>query len=307
MNLLCLRNLPLLFALLLAACAQNPPAPVKDLTTTIPPAGATDGGPQSSQTRAAGSYTVQAGDSLYSIAFRNQLDWQKLAQWNGIGAPYVIQPGQQLSLAAPTGAPRVVGQGVITQGVASQAPSVVRAVVVPTQHASVAEEKPLASRAAPVTVTPSVATDTTVTVPPAVEVSQPAVSGLTQRTVAGVNWSWPVQGPLLDRYDASDPTRQGVDIGGRRGAPIKAAADGMVVYSGNGLVGYGELVIVKHSDMFLSAYGHNSKRLVAEGDRVRAGQTIAEMGSSGTSRIELHFEIRKQGKPVDPLAFLPAL
>lgn len=99
--------------------------------------------------------------------------------------------------------------------------------------------------------------------------------------------------------------RQGIDIAGKAGAPVKAAADGTVVYSGNGLIGYGELIIVKHSPGFLSAYGHNQKRLVQEGDRVKAGQTIAEMGSSGASRDELHFEIRKNGKPSNPIDYLP--
>ena len=105
---------------------------------------------------------------------------------------------------------------------------------------------------------------------------------------------------------AGDATRQGIDIAGRAGDPILSAADGVVVYSGSGLVGYGELVIVKHSDEWLSAYGHNRKRLVAEGQRVKAGQPIAEMGRSGAPRDELHFEIRRNGRPVDPLQFLPA-
>jgi len=99
--------------------------------------------------------------------------------------------------------------------------------------------------------------------------------------------------------------RQGIDIAGQSGAPVRAAADGTVVYSGNGLIGYGELIIVKHNPAFLSAYGHNRKRLVQEGDRVKAGQTIAEMGASGASRDELHFEIRRNGKPSNPLDYLP--
>lgn len=103
-----------------------------------------------------------------------------------------------------------------------------------------------------------------------------------------------------------DQTRQGIDIAGKAGDPIKAAADGEVVYSGNGLIGYGELIIIKHSSSLLSAYGHNRRRLVQEGARVKAGQQIAEMGSSSASRDMLHFEIRRNGKPVDPMSFLPA-
>jgi lipoprotein NlpD len=125
------------------------------------------------------------------------------------------------------------------------------------------------------------------------------------RVVDGIAWRWPTDGAILDRYQASDPGRQGIDLGGRSGQPVYAAADGVVVYSGNGLIGYGELIIIKHSDSYLSAYGHNRVRLVKEGERVRAGQEIAEMGSSGAPRVELHFEIRRDGKPVDPLDYLP--
>ena len=118
-------------------------------------------------------------------------------------------------------------------------------------------------------------------------------------------WRWPADGQVTAGYVAGDPMRQGIDIGGQSGAPVRAAADGTVVYSGNGLIGYGELIIVKHNPAFLSAYGHNRKRLVQEGDRVKAGQTIAEMGSSAANRDELHFEIRRNGKPSNPLDYLP--
>jgi lipoprotein NlpD len=125
-------------------------------------------------------------------------------------------------------------------------------------------------------------------------------------TVGGVHWRWPAKGSLLGRFMAGDATKQGIDIAGNPGDPVLAASDGVVVYSGSGLVGYGELVIIKHSDEWLSAYGHNRKRLVAEGQRVKAGQAIAEMGNSGAPRDELHFEIRRNGRPVDPLQYLPA-
>ena len=118
-------------------------------------------------------------------------------------------------------------------------------------------------------------------------------------------WRWPADGPLLGRYAPGEPTQQGIDIAGNAGAPVRAAADGVVVYSGSGLVGYGELVIVKHNDAWLSAYGHNRARMVNEGQVVKAGQQIAEMGHSGAARDMLHFEIRYNGKPVDPLAYLP--
>jgi lipoprotein NlpD len=122
---------------------------------------------------------------------------------------------------------------------------------------------------------------------------------------SGISWRWPADGQVIQRFAAGDATKQGVDIGGSSGQAVRAAADGVVVYSGAGLVGYGELVIIKHSDAWLSAYGHNRKRLVNEGQNVKSGQQIAEMGRSGAAREMLHFEIRHNGKPVDPLQHLP--
>jgi lipoprotein NlpD len=169
----------------------------------------------------------------------------------------------------------------------------------------------------PPTATPPVAAPMPATTsPPAAAVPPPApVAENTQaasqlatgpsRTVGGVAWRWPAQGTVVTRFIAGDPARQGIDVRGRDGAPVVAAADGEVVYSGNGLVGYGELVIIKHSPEFLSAYGHNRRRLVTEGQRVRAGQQIAEMGRASSGFDALHFEIRRSGRPVDPLQFLP--
>jgi lipoprotein NlpD len=134
--------------------------------------------------------------------------------------------------------------------------------------------------------------------PPAPRAAAPAASPFA--------WRWPVDGTLLSGYVAGDVTRQGIDIGNSEGTPVRAAADGVVVYSGSGLVGYGELVIVKHDDNWLSAYGHNRARTVNEGQVVKAGQQIAEMGHTGAPRDLLHFEIRYNGKPVDPLRYLPA-
>lgn len=141
-----------------------------------------------------------------------------------------------------------------------------------------------------------VATTTPKPAPPA-PVVVPATSNLA--------WRWPADGGVVESFAGGDPTRQGVDIAGKAGQPVRAAADGVVVYSGSGLVGYGELVIVKHNDQWLSAYGHNRARLVNEGQVVKAGQQIAEMGRSGAARDMLHFEIRYNGKPVDPQQYLP--
>ncbi|MDQ3205076.1 MAG: peptidoglycan DD-metalloendopeptidase family protein, partial [Pseudomonadota bacterium] len=122
---------------------------------------------------------------------------------------------------------------------------------------------------------------------------------------SGIAWRWPTDGQIIGRYAAADPTKQGIDIAGTGGAPVRAAGDGVVVYSGSGLVGYGELIIIKHNEQWLSAYGHNRNRMVNEGQLVKAGEQIAELGRSGAPRDMLHFEIRYNGKPVDPLAHLP--
>ncbi|WP_024868985.1 peptidoglycan DD-metalloendopeptidase family protein [Pseudoxanthomonas suwonensis] len=143
-------------------------------------------------------------------------------------------------------------------------------------------------------------TGTTASTTPSTPAPAPAVP-----PSSGFSWRWPAQGVLLSTYVAGNNTRQGIDIGGSSGQAVTAAADGVVVYSGAGLVGYGELIIVKHNEQWLSAYGHNRKRLVEEGQSVKAGQQIAEMGRTGTDRDKLHFEIRYNGKPVDPLLYLP--
>lgn len=144
--------------------------------------------------------------------------------------------------------------------------------------------------------------------PPVVEAEPPPkpVEPAPQLNAGGVSWHWPAAGNVIGTYVSGDQTKQGIDIAANEGDPITATADGEVVYSGNGLIGYGELIIIKHNASFLSAYGHNRKRLVQEGDKVKAGQRIAEMGASAAARNELHFEIRKNGKPVNPLEYLPA-
>ncbi|WP_425481445.1 peptidoglycan DD-metalloendopeptidase family protein [Luteimonas suaedae] len=149
---------------------------------------------------------------------------------------------------------------------------------------------------------------TTPTRPPATGSTPPPAQPTSPTTAparSSVAWRWPADGQIITRFANGDPTKQGIGIAGNGGQPVRAAGDGVVVYSGSGLVGYGELIIVKHDDQWLSAYGHNRARLVNEGERVRSGQQIAEMGRSGTARDMLHFEIRHNGKPVDPLAYLP--
>lgn len=272
-----------LFALVLAGCASTGPAPVDDLN------GGSSRAPQSERRSVAAPrsdrYRVRRGDTLYSIAFRNGLDYRDVAAWNGIAPPYTIYPGDQLRLS-----PRAVVASRPPPRTVAPAP---RAAAPPPVAAATTKPAP----AAPASPAPKPA--------PPPPPPQPAPPSPPVATNGDVAWHWPADGAVVGGYVAGDPLKQGIDIAGQAGAPVRAAADGLVVYSGNGLIGYGELIIVKHSPAFLSAYGHNRKRLVQEGDRVKAGQTIAEMGASGATRNELHFEIRKNGKPIDPTAFLP--
>jgi lipoprotein NlpD len=269
-----------------------------------PPSGAAVKPVQASN--AIGAYTVVKGDTLYSIAFRNGTDFRDLAKLNGIAAPYTIWPGQVLQLSShgpgPVHAPPTV---IVAKAPPPPAPSstpgfqpVVPATPVATPpHASSAVQVAGASSAPP----PASAAVNPV---PVAAVTPVVASGGT-RTAGGVKWRWPASGSVVGRFQSSAAI-PGIDIAGKEGDPVVAAADGVVVYSGNGLVGYGELVIIKHNDSFLSAYGHNRKRLVTEGQQVKSGQQIAEMGSSSSSRDELEFQIRKDGSPVDPLQYLPS-
>ena len=213
--------------------------------------------------------TVHQGQTLYRIAVDNGISPLDLAMWNTVPPPYTIYPGQRLRLYPPD---RAVARSGAT------------AAVVP--HVAAPPRSPVGSVRAP-----------TVMSPPVQQPAAPPVSSLT--------WSWPADGTISSKYVAGEPTRQGIDITGTEGQPVRAAADGVVVYSGSGLVGYGELVIVKHNDAWLSAYGHNRSRMVNEGQRVTAGQQIAQMGHTGAAHDLLHFEIRFNGKPVDPMAYLP--
>ena len=289
----------------------------------------------------AGEIEVIRGDTLYGIAFRNGMDFRDLAAINGIEAPYTIYVGQILKLRGehvqaaphPVRAPPQSAVTPATRPVAnaqSTTPVPVRTQPqpVPTPFETVPSAATQSTSTSPTPV-PSSAVHPMPTVPmqpapvpsalaqapptphaaPApvvVQTPSAAILPADVASVGSVHWRWPAKGTLLDRFMAGDATRQGIDIGGNAGDPVLAASDGVVVYSGSGLVGYGELIIIKHSDEWLSAYGHNRKRLVQEGQRVKAGQPIAEMGRTGAPRDELHFEIRRNGRPVDPLQYLPA-
>ncbi|GAC1030443.1 peptidoglycan DD-metalloendopeptidase family protein [Pseudomonas sp. No.21] len=262
--------------LLLAGCASSPPGGVQVVDR--------NGRAVSTQQRqpvTTGQYRVQRGDTLYSIAFRFGWDWKALAARNNIPAPYVIRPGQTIRFDGQSNSAPV--RAVATAPVVTAPPNRQPAASQPVQGQPA---KPVTPAQPPVATTPA----TTPTLP-------------VNRSATG--WAWPANGAMIGRFSSNGSLNKGIDIAGELGQPVLAASDGSVVYAGSGLRGYGELVIIKHSDTYVSAYGHNRRLLVREGQQVKVGQTIAEMGSTGTDRVKLHFEIRRQGKPVDPLQYLP--
>lgn len=223
-------------------------------------------------------YRVVKGDTLYSISWRFGFSHQSLARWNGLASPYTIYPGQKLRLyPVATRSP----QRVVIRSSPKATPTVKQ------KSASVATKAPAA-------VTKERAATGKV-----VQKSEKYQKSLKLR------WGWPTRGTLVQHFAKGDPMRKGVKLRGSPGQPIKAAEAGKVVYAGSGLVGYGRLIIVKHSKSYLSAYGLNRKILVKEGDQVSKGMRIAEMGVDGKGSAQLHFEIRRNGSPVNPLALLP--
>jgi len=247
-------------------------------------------------------YVVHPGDTLYGISFRAGLSYREVAAWNNIPEPYTVKVGQRIVLRPSnedTGSntPAVVAHDlpVIAKPVETTHPVEVPATVI----------KPQVETAAPVATSTIKPVVPTVPVVIATEKPVPVPEIKPAENTGAIAWRWPSDGTVIARYVQGDPTQQGINIGGKSGQPVKASGDGTVVYSGAGLVGYGELIIIKHNNEWLSAYAHNRRRLVAEGSKVRAGDVIAEMGRTGTMRDMLHFEIRRNGKPVDPLLYLP--
>jgi lipoprotein NlpD len=225
-----------------------------------------------------GAYTVQRGDTLYSIALAFGQDWRDIARWNQLEDPTKLRVGQNLRVtASPGDAGAVAG-------------------VTPVVVTGSIESRPL-DAAPPVSVPPPPASVKPATAPAAAESRTPAID-------PGSPWSWPVPGKVIEAFN--ETRNKGIDIAGKEGDPVLAANDGQVVYSGNSLRGYGNLVIVKHNDDYISAYAHNKQILVQQGQTVKRGQRIAELGDTGTDTPKLHFEIRRQGKPVDPVKYLPA-
>ena len=233
-----------------------------------------------------GYYTVKPGDTLIRVGMESGQNWRDIARWNGLDNPNVIEVGQVLRVVTPATDPA----GASTRPVAA---------------AGRVENRPLDGAATPASgasAAPAVAGAVSAAANPAAAV--PAAAAQARDPEGEPNWMWPAAGPVATGFD--EVKSKGLAITGKVGDPVFAAADGRVVYAGAGLRGYGNLVIVKHNATYLTAYAHNQTLLVKEDQAVRRGQKIAEMGNSDAERVQLHFEIRRQGKPVDPAQLLPA-
>lgn len=269
-------------------------APVEDRGTSsrmnIPDAAGSPTSVQREPENRTQSYVIQKGDTLYSIAFEHGLDYREVADLNNIKNPAAIQIGQQIQLSSAD------------SGVAVPASTPVLATKTQPKVAklSYSEQAVAQIESLQLQEAPRVVVIATTPV-----VSKPATSTQKEDTGAddAVQWTMPAKGNLISGYSES-ANRKGVDIAGNKGQPVMASSAGKIVYSGSGLRGYGKLVIIKHNKTYLSAYAHNDKIIVKEGQSVTKGQKIAEMGNSDADQVKLHFEIRKFGKPVDPAKYL---
>ena len=266
-------------------------------------------------------YPVSSGDTIYSIAWKYELDPFELARWNGLTSPYRIYPGQRLKMKpagknggaeqTQTRAKRHSGPRPATVTVRKGDSLSIIAYQYDLRTQQLASLNGLKS---PYIIHPG--QTLRLTAPQATRATKsptkPATKPVRQTTTASlpsdnrkINWQWPVSGKLIATFNGNRSDRKGIDIAAKEGKVVKAAAPGKVVYSGNGLISYGNLVIIKHNRTYLSAYAHNRRLLVKEGEIIKSGQKIAELGKTGTNSPRLHFEIRKNGKPVNPLKYLP--
>lgn len=282
-----------LLALVLVGCGSSTraPAPVEDRSpgaarpaATIVGAAPVDPAaakplPGAENAGKPGYYTVKPGDTLIRIALENGQNWRDVVRWNNLENPNVLEVGQVLRVVPPSAA--VADSGVIVRPVTPGGAS------------------PAASAASSAASAPRAAAS-------AAPAAAPAPAAAASAGEEEVAWLWPVSGAGAVLAGFDEAKNKGLDIGGKAGDAILAAADGRVVYAGAGLRGYGNLIILKHNNTYLSAYAHNQTLLVKEDQTVRRGQKIAEMGSTDADRVKLHFEIRRQGKPVDPARYLPA-
>lgn len=216
-------------------------------------------------------HVVKSGETLFSIARMYRLDYKKLSKINDIYPPYTLYPSQKIRLS------------LAQTDKASSARIAPKKRAVDTSYDADGTVKNRSNKK---------------TVRSSVEPKKPYL-------ISSFKWQWPSSGKIIAPFGGVTALNKGIDLGGKLGEPVLAAAAGQVVYAGSGLRGYGKLLIIKHNDIFLSAYAHNNELLVKEGEFVKVGQKIADMGSSGTDRVKLHFEIRSEGNPVDPLKYLP--
>lgn len=327
------RWLPVLSIFVLAGCSTSVRAPVSPLTQVAPRAAV-----KPATMPGGATYVVQKGDTLYSIALAHDLDYKQLAQWNGLASPGMIEVGQVLRLTPPAtsaaasrtqGAPANTAPPAPSRGVTvtplASAPAPQGQAMGQTPGTGPAAPGSLPVISAPVlsrlayssanwdavrqgmNAVPPTAAPAPQSAPPASGAGATVTAQATRPSGApetgAIQWQWPAQGNIVERFGENGS--KGIDIAGSMGSPIVAVAPGKVVYSGTGLRGYGLLIIIRHADDYLSAYAHNEKAMVKEGQQVQAGQVIALMGDSDSKHVELHFEIRRFGKALDPLKLLP--
>ena len=326
------RQVILLTAVVMVACADNPPAPIEDRSggrsSTSTSARHARTGQNESAAIVGQPYTVRIGDTLTSIAFALGMHFKTLADINDISPPYAIYVGQTLQTRVITpSSPRAANQRAVVKPSGANA-SVIKVARGDTLYSL---SKTLGMGASQLAAMNDLSPPYDIFIgqtlrttangkPPPSAVSTAKQSGVAAKTPPSTGttasargssgaplgpvarWLWPGEGKVIRSYSTN--LHKGVDIAGRRGTPVKAAARGVVVYSGTGVKGYGALIIIKHNDDYLSAYGHNDAILVSEGATISAGQAIARMGSTGTDSVKLHFEIRRRGKPIDPLKIL---
>ena len=262
------------------------------------------------------TYTVKRGDTLFYIAWVTGHDFRDLAQRNNIPAPYALNVGQVLQVGNASGQP-ITGENAVSQasarasgGATTSTTSAQKSTAVVASQPTITYSESSGEQSAtkmlpnnkPATTTSTVVAP--VTAPTTVSTTQPTASSTSTSSPIS-SWRWPTDGKVIENFSGAEGGNKGIDIAGSKGQAIVATADGRVVYAGNALRGYGNLIIIKHNDDYLSAYAHNDTMLVREQQEVKAGQKIATMGSTGTSSTRLHFEIRYKGKSVNPLQYLP--
>lgn len=285
----------LLAALVLAGCSSPSltRAPVED-RSSVPVARSVDPAtlPGAENAGKPGYYTVRPGDTIRKIAVEVNQNWRDIASWNQLPNPDVIEVGQVLRVVPPAGFAAPAATAAATPVTVAPAPAPVEA------PRSTQQPVPVATQTTPGVVAPVPAPPASSPAPVRPVPPPPPSAGADD-----IKFRWPASGSVITSFD--ETKSKGIAIAGKVGEPVLAAADGKVVYAGTGLRGYGNLVIIEHNSTFLTAYAHNQKLLVKEDEMVKRGQKIAEMGSTDADRVKLHFEIRRSGKPVDPLRYLP--